>query len=80
MNDGNGIPGTDEERRRFLAYVLAGGTAVALAACAQDTVDHDEVTAEGLHNPLLWALAWKQTSATNLVATSFLHRLSIIAG
>lgn len=63
MNNGNGIPGTDEERRRFLAYVLAGGTAVSLAACAQDTVDHDEVIDEGLHNPLLWAVAWKQTAA-----------------
>ena len=63
MNDGNGIPGTDEERRRFLAYVLAGGTAVSLAACTQETVDRDEVTDEGLHNPLLWAVAWKQTAA-----------------
>lgn len=63
MNDDTEMLRTVEERRRFLAYLLAGGTAVSLAACAREAVDQGEVADEGLHNPLLWAVAWKQTAA-----------------
>jgi 5'-nucleotidase (lipoprotein e(P4) family) len=60
MDEDNRAPGTDEERRRFLAYLVAGGAATPFAAVAADSADCDD---EGLRNPLLWAVAWKQTAA-----------------
>lgn len=63
MNDENGMSQADEKRRRFLAYLLAGGVAVPLAACTQESVNGDEAHDEDLHNSLLWAVAWTQTAA-----------------
>ena len=63
MSDGNRKPGTDAERRRFVACFLAGGAALPLAACAQEATEHGEAADMSLHNPLLWAVAWKQTAA-----------------
>lgn len=60
MNDESKALGTVGQRRQFLAYLVAGGTAIPLSACADDRARGDD---EGLHNPLLWALAWKQTAA-----------------
>lgn len=60
MNDECKALGTVGQRRQFLAYLVAGGTAIPLSACADDSERGDD---EGLHNPLLWALAWKQTAA-----------------
>ena len=60
MNDESKALGTVGQRRQFLAYLVAGGTAIPLSACADDRERGDD---EGLHNPLLWALAWKQTAA-----------------
>jgi len=49
----------NEERRKMLALLLAGGTiATVPSACAKD-----EKVDEGLNNSLLWAVAWKQTAA-----------------
>ncbi len=49
----------NEERRKMLALLLAGGTiATVPSACAKD-----ESVDEGLNNSLLWAVAWKQTAA-----------------
>jgi len=50
------------QRRRFVAWLLAGGLAAPVPGCAQSgTADTpDDRT---LHNPLLWAVAWKQTAA-----------------
>ncbi|MDH4109098.1 MAG: acid phosphatase [Gammaproteobacteria bacterium] len=58
------IAGSDREleRRRFVAWLLAGGLASPLAASAA----RDEGSTPGdagLRNPLLWAVAWKQTAA-----------------
>jgi len=63
MSDKNGMLQADEKRRRFLAYMLAGAAAVPLAACTRETVNGDETSDEGLHNSLLWAVAWTQTAA-----------------
>jgi 5'-nucleotidase (lipoprotein e(P4) family) len=52
----------DEERRRVLALLLAGGaTGAAATAYAADTPAGE--TAEILRNNLLWAVAWQQTAA-----------------
>ncbi len=63
MSDKNEISRADEKRRRFLAYMLAGGAAVPLAACTQGAENGDEAHDEDLHNSLLWAVAWTQTAA-----------------
>lgn len=63
MNDDKRVPGTDSERRQFLAYLVAGGVVAPLTACAQESTDSSSADNEGLHNPLLWAVAWKQTAA-----------------
>ncbi len=63
MNDDNRLQKTDTARRQFVAYLLAGGAALPLAACAQEASDQDALNDMSLHNPLLWAVAWKQTAA-----------------
>lgn len=63
MSDDKRKPGTDAERRRFVACLLAGGAALPLSACAQEATEHGEAADLSLHNPLLWAVAWKQTAA-----------------
>ena len=52
----------DRERRQFVAWLLAGGLAAPLAATAK-SVGNPSADDNGLHNPLLWAVAWKQTAA-----------------
>ena len=47
---------TDQDRRRLLALILAGGAASAAGAASANTGRNDS-------NPLLWALAWQQTAA-----------------
>lgn len=54
---------SNDSRRRFVAFLLASGAAVPLAGCSPGTADENESTDDGLRNPLLWALAWKQTAA-----------------
>jgi len=52
---------TDEERRRILGLVLAGGACAGLgsAVTAAQGADVDD----SIRNPLLWAVAYKQTAA-----------------
>ena len=52
----------DRSRRQFLAYLVAGGATVPLAACTEAS-ELSGAADEGLHNPLLWAVAWQQTAA-----------------
>ncbi len=54
---------TDTDRRRFVAFLLASGAVAPLAACSPPTRDQAAGADEGLGNPLLWAVAWKQTAA-----------------
>lgn len=63
MSSENPTSETDSQRRRLVAYLLAGGAALPLAACAQTSTERTEATDVSLHNPLLWAVAWKQTAA-----------------
>lgn len=53
-------PGPCLQRRRALAFMLAAATGAALPACVTDV---RPAAGERLHNPLLWAVAWKQTAA-----------------
>ena len=55
----NNVENTD--RRRMLALLLAGGT-TASACLGQNGVESPDAD-EGLHNSLLWAVAWKQSAA-----------------
>lgn len=55
----NHLANTD--RRRMLALLLAGG-ATASACLGQESVESPDAD-EGLHNSLLWAVAWKQSAA-----------------
>ncbi len=53
------IPSVEnEERRRILGLVLAGGACVSLNSAAVAAQDDDDI-----RNPLLWAVAYKQTAA-----------------
>lgn len=52
---------TDTDRRRLLALLLAGGATT--SACLAQTGDESTMPDEGLHNSLLWAVAWKQSAA-----------------
>jgi len=61
VTDGNSKTGTDIDRRHTLALLLAGG--VTASACLAQTDDELTVPDEGLHNSLLWAVAWKQSAA-----------------
>ena len=47
------------DRRRVLSCLLAGTASATMPARAQ----HERTGSDVLHNPLLWALAWKQTAA-----------------
>lgn len=53
------IQGADEERRRLLGLLLAGGAVAGMPSAVAD----DAIPGEGLNNGLLWAVAWKQTAA-----------------
>jgi 5'-nucleotidase (lipoprotein e(P4) family) len=52
---------TDEERRRILGLVLTGSAFAGLGSAT--SVAQDEVDGDSLRNPLLWAVAYKQTAA-----------------
>ena len=51
----------DEERRRILGLVLAGSALAGLGSAT--TAAQDEMVGDRLRNPLLWAVAYKQTAA-----------------
>lgn len=51
-------PVTDQERRRILGLVLAGGACASLNSATVAAQDHDDT-----RNSLLWAVAYKQTAA-----------------
>lgn len=55
----NASSATDRQRRKLLHLMLAGG---ALSGMHAVTTQAQELNEE-LHNALLWAVAWKQTSA-----------------
>ena len=51
-------------RRRFAASVLMGGLSLPLAAKVQSEIASESFTEDSpLTNPLLWAVAWANTSA-----------------
>lgn len=52
---------TDAQRRRILELMLAGGT-FAGSGCVP-VAAQDEVVGDSVRNPLLWAMAYKQTAA-----------------
>ena len=52
---------TDEERRRILGFVLAAGAVSSLSSAPGAA--QDEAVADSINNPLLWAMAYKQTAA-----------------
>ena len=52
---------TDEERRRILGFVLAAGAVSSLSSAP--SAAQDEAVADSISNPLLWAMAYKQTAA-----------------
>ncbi|MFV1987924.1 MAG: 5'-nucleotidase, lipoprotein e(P4) family [Gemmatimonadota bacterium] len=56
-------PSHDHERRRFVAFILAGGAIAPLAACTSASPDVAFETEPGLRNPLSWAVAWRETAA-----------------
>ena len=47
------------QRRNFLKYLIATGTTSSLLACGSKAQRRER----NLNNPLLWAVAWKQTAA-----------------
>lgn len=49
------------DRRRMLALLVAGGATT--TACLAQNDDDSAAIDEGLHNSLLWAVAWKQSAA-----------------
>ncbi len=51
----------DEERRRILGLVLVGSALAGLGSAT--TAAQDEMVGDRLRNPLLWAVAYKQTAA-----------------
>jgi len=60
MTDGGPNKNTEIDRRRLLALLVAGGATS--ATCLAQSED-EAVVDEGLHNSLLWAVAWKQCAA-----------------
>lgn len=56
-------PPSEHDRRSFLGFLLATGAAVPLAGCSTKTPEPDQPPGATLHNPLLWAVAWKETAA-----------------
>lgn len=61
MTDDDPKVGSEIDRRRMLALLVAGGAAS--TACLAQTDDDAAPADEGLHNSLLWAVAWKQSAA-----------------
>ena len=61
MNGGEPKQGTDADRRRMLAFLLAGGAST--TACLAQTEEDLSECEKGLGNSLLWAVAWKQSAA-----------------
>jgi 5'-nucleotidase (lipoprotein e(P4) family) len=59
MNDNQGNRVKDEDRRKILSLLLAGGAIVSVPSASAKNASVDE----GLNNSLLWAVAWKQTAA-----------------
>ena len=61
----------DYDRRRLVAFLLAGGAIAPVAACSVTSSDSSDALARdaepgaagGLGNPLSWAVAWKETAA-----------------
>lgn len=62
MHDNEALSDTDGERRRLLTLLLAGGVAATGSVGARAS-EHGGPAGEGLNNPLLWVVAWKQTAA-----------------
>ncbi len=62
MHDNDVVSDTDRERRRVLTLLLAGGVA-ATGSIGARASENGGPAGEGLNNPLLWAVAWKQTAA-----------------
>ncbi len=62
MHDNDVVSDTDRERRRVLTLLLAGGVAATGSVGARAS-ENGGPAGEGLNNPLLWAVAWKQTAA-----------------
>jgi 5'-nucleotidase (lipoprotein e(P4) family) len=52
----------DPQRRRLLRFLLLAGATAPVASRAAATAA-DTTAADDLRNPLLWAVAWKQTAA-----------------
>ena len=52
---------TDEERRRILGFMLAGGAITSLSSAP--IAAQDDAVDDSIRNPLLWAMAYKQTAA-----------------
>ncbi len=59
----NPAHGARPDRRGFVATVLAAGGAAALAACGGRAGPDTTCEEDELRNPLLWAVAWKETAA-----------------
>ncbi len=53
----------DYDRRRFVAFMLASGAIVPVAACSPMSSDSAAAVGGDLGNPLTWAVAWKETAA-----------------
>ena len=60
MRDTPTTPVRDKERRRILGFMLAGGAIGGLSAAP---IAAQESAADDIRNPLLWAMAYKQTAA-----------------
>jgi 5'-nucleotidase (lipoprotein e(P4) family) len=61
MPDTPKLSEADEERRRILGLVLSGGALASLGSAP--SAAQDEMAGDSLRNPLLWAVAYKQTAA-----------------
>jgi len=62
MHDSDAVSDADRKRRRVLTLLLAGGV-VATGPIGARASERGRPCDEGLNNPLLWAVAWKQTAA-----------------
>jgi len=61
MTDGEPKTSSEIDRRRMLALLVASGAAS--TACLAQTGGDAAPEDEGLHNSLLWSVAWKQSAA-----------------
>ena len=59
MQNSNINKARKNQRRNFLKYLIATGTTSSLLACGSKAQRRER----NLNNPLLWAVAWKQTAA-----------------